>query len=286
MSSRESKPPPEPSPASPKEGDGPPRISPEVVRAYLGRAATLAWLHKRVARKIPAQQVQDVANDVAVEAMATPFRPYDEKALRGWLQTVADRIIADLLAKRTRRKKYEGAMPAAAASEDDYTGQPVADADDLPPGAASLKAELDVEGRMASRWLQAQVKGNARDEETLEILVEYQSTDKTYAQIAKERGKSASEVAKQVFHFKEKYTPRYNRFRERAFLLLLLGGAALVAIAYLVWRLLHPASETRPLPALTPSRPPGALTVKPGPPEGDVGHAPPREDETPAARDR
>jgi DNA-directed RNA polymerase specialized sigma24 family protein len=287
MGSRESDRTPTNSPEAQALGDERPTVPREVIRAYLARPETRAWLHKYVSRKLPHQDVENVVNDICVEALSTTATLRDEKALPGWLQTIADRQIADLLEQRRRRKKHEGPMPAATRREDAYTGAPASEGDEPPPGADARHTELDVDAWMVRRWLQGQVKGNPRDQEALEMLLDQSQRGKTYEQIAKERGKSVAAIKSQIFEFRKEYTPRYKQFRERVVPVIVLGGVVAAAIVvYLVLLLLHPPRETRPAPAVTPRTPPAAVTVAPGSTGDNVAHPPPSGESPPSSEPR
>ena len=180
--------------------------------------------------------------DVLAEALKAADRspPAHEDLMSSWLATIARRVVADFLAQRARRAKYEGDMP------DEPEGEPgapdgaagvEASEDDEPPAfpepsydpRAAGDDEGEVDAWLVRQWLEKQVAGDPRDEETLAILLEHAQGEKTYQAIARERGMTLPALSNRIFEFKSRYIPRYKRWRNRAVLLLVLGGVAIVA---------------------------------------------------------
>lgn len=254
-------------PGSPPEAPEP--VTPAQWRAFVSHPDTVAWVNAHVAEKVNEHYCEEVAQDALMELVtATPARYAHE--LKATRRTVADRVIADHHAKRARRKKYEGEMPTAPVRRDE-AGEPVADTDDeglvdADPSFDPEKTDFRAEGWLLRRFLRDAVAGNARDEETLSWMVAWSDDDKTYKQIADENGLAVGVVNTRVFEFKKKYAPRYERYRNRFVVLLLIALlAAAVALAYA----LRPRAKSEP--PILPDRegelaPPRPSAVPPPPP--------------------
>ncbi len=250
------------------------------VLSMLGRPPTTREVTRLVAAKVPPSYVEDVVQDVFVEAVKAADRnpPAHEGLLPSWLATITRRVVADFLERRARRAKYEGDMP------DELEGEPgapdgaagvEASEDDEPPALPEAsydpRAADDDEGQvdawLARQWLEKQVAGDPRDEETLAILLEHAQGGKTYQDIARARGMSLTALSTRIFEFKGRYIPRYKRWRNRAVLLLVLGGVAIVAeIVLLLWLWLAPRDAgIRPDLYRPPPIAPSATVVAPTP---------------------
>jgi RNA polymerase sigma factor (sigma-70 family) len=207
-------------------------LSATAVRAFLKTEAATSAVRSVVATKVPASDVDDLVNDVMVEAMKAADRapPADASVLPAWTAALARHLLADFLTKRARRRKYEGAMPVEA---DDAAAHPgtihdpwADDDDDFTAGAMA--------------WLHSAVASDGQDRETLAMLLERYRDGKTYAQIAEERGLPLSTVSSRVFLFKAKYGPRYRRHRATRFAVVV---AVLAAVALTIFWTLLPDLE-------------------------------------------
>jgi DNA-directed RNA polymerase specialized sigma24 family protein len=211
------------------------------------------------------------------------------EAMYGWLSTIARRVVADFLTKRNRRKEYEGPMPPEQRDEggdetthDDGSG---IEAPKVPtellfdPRESDDEEEAEVDGWLVRQWIARQVENNPRDRETFDILLEYAQGEKTYEEIASERGMTSTALRSRIFEFKRKYVPRYKRWRNRALVWVFLGGVvAVVVAAILLWLLLRPAA-IGPDPSKVPPRPapvPSATASAPPPFEPAEPPQPPR----------
>jgi DNA-directed RNA polymerase specialized sigma24 family protein len=265
----------DPPSSPPAHAATPPALPHEIVEDFLSRPLTLQWITALIKRRVPPQQIEDVRQDILEEALTTTSVPRDEKALPSWLRTIATRVISDNLTKQTRRDEREVTMaeprraqraPApggedAGADPDELTYDPFAGID------------FGQDGFLIRPWLERQVAGDARDTETLLILLEKAQSGQTYGHVAAERGMSLTALSARIFQFKKKYLPRYRRYRNRAVLLFLLGAAAVVlALAiWILWASMEKAGpdETSPArPGAFPSSSaPSAPRFEPAPQE-------------------
>lgn len=90
-----------------------------VVAVFVSRPATMGWLTRFVGHRVAPPDVNDLVQDVLLEALRTTAVPSSESALPGWLATIARRTIAMHHERRARRARHEGAMPAARADHSD-----------------------------------------------------------------------------------------------------------------------------------------------------------------------
>jgi DNA-directed RNA polymerase specialized sigma24 family protein len=229
-------------------------------RRFLGRADVYAWVHKHVAAKVDAYHAPEVAGDALTEAIGVTSLPDSdvEGVLWAWLRTIVDRGIADFHEKRTTRKKYQGDMPPAPVKVDE-AGEPVDttyddDIEDRDPSYDPRAPDRRVEGFFLRQYLKLAVKGNTRDAETLSWILQWTDEGKGYQEIADAAGLSRAKVEARVHRFKHKYFARYEKWRDRAIVLLVLLGALLL-VALLAWLLNrpkqveNPTQEPSPVPA-------------------------------------
>ncbi len=248
----------------------PPRELPPAVRAFLSRKDVWQFVHTYVKRRVPHAEYEQVAQDALMEATANAVWPdTDEEKVR-WatLTTVTDRVIADHLTKRRRRREYEGDMPADPTVQDE-AGDYVPDEEkDRDPSLDPRVPVPRVEGMIMRRYLAQAVKGKPRDEETLRWMTLWADEERTYDDIARETGLPVTTVSKRVHDFKEEYGPKYERWRNRTILIVLLLAAAVAA-----YFLLRPRPDAiRPAPDFTwppPSASSAAPVLPPPPPSFD-----------------
>lgn len=233
------------------------------VHAFLSRKEVWQFVHDYVKRRVPANEYEQVAQDALMEATENAAWPDtdEEKVLWAALTTIVDRSIADHLEKRRRRRKSEGDMPPDPTMQDE-AGDYVPDEEkDRDPSADPRVPLPRVEGMLMRRYLQQAVKGKPRDEETLRWMTVWADEDQTYDDIARETGLPVTTVSKRVHDFKEEYRPRYERWRNRTAVFLLLLAAAIAC-----YFLLRPRPESiRPAPDF-PWPPPSASSSAPVPP--------------------
>src|SRR5260370_13597253 len=262
----------------------------EILRDFLSRPLTLQWLTAFVRRRVSSQRVEDVRQDVLVRALEATSLPAVERALPSWLRTIAERTIAGDHTKRVRRKEHETQIDELRELEKLARAHGVAAdvAGEVDDEAAALTYDpretmhFDTHRFFIRPWIEAQVRDNARDKETLDLLLEKASSGKTYDAIATEQRMTLTALAARVFQFKKKYLPRYQRDRNRAIVVVLLFAAAVVAL--LLWALLHGSQGTDREPNLPPV--PSASAPSPARPRSpglfephDVAHPRPRPDD-------
>jgi DNA-directed RNA polymerase specialized sigma24 family protein len=198
-------------------------ISPAATRAFLGKTETQSLIRSvvraRLARDTPSDVVDDIVQAANLRMLSTPSGPRALTTARGW----ACAVTRSEIVRYFRRKKAEARWLV-----DD------ADIEDHPDLGPEPSGDL-----LIGPWLAKAVHGAETDEETLEILLKKAAGDRTFESVAEEFGMRPGALRKRVFDFKTKYEPRYRR-RQEMFVLLILFGAAAIAIA--LWYLLRPVT--------------------------------------------
>jgi hypothetical protein len=159
---------------------------------------------------------------------------------------------------------------------------------------AHLVTDWRAEGWLLRRWMRQQVASDPRDRQTWAIMEELADAEDgeklTYKKLAERHGMTEAQLYKRMERLREKYKDEYDKWRNGMFIALLKWGAAVAAvvatIAWLVWKLLHPAppppdiqrdpDELKPAPSAsardTPFEP--ALPTEPQPPKPTQQPAP------------
>jgi DNA-directed RNA polymerase specialized sigma24 family protein len=230
----------------------------DAVRAAISRRDTLADIRKRVARKVPPDDVDDVVQQALQKAVEAKVPPTSQDRIPGWLRTVVRRAIARYHRRKQAREEREGLTDLI----DEYVDP-------------RTEAGWEVDGWLIRTWLEKQVAGDDRDEELFDMLLEKAHTGMTYEALAAKYGMTLPALTSRIFRFKKKYGPRYEREKRNA-ILLMLGAVAVIALALALWllrgRLFH-AEGAHP-PRAVPTAP---ATVPPSHDPGeDVAHPPPR----------
>ncbi|HEY1697518.1 MAG TPA: sigma factor [Polyangiaceae bacterium] len=272
----------------PPSGEDPsaPSIDPALVRRFVATSEARSIAERVITALVPEQAVEELVGDAFVAAIkARP--PSSEDKLAPWFASIARRKAARWLEKRKRRAKYEGRMPARAAGEDEYTGEPVEAAhdaredtasvfgDDVPAAGVDLaEASDDDDDALLGGTLDRLIGDDADDRVTRDIIREKAETKKTYAQIAKERGTTHNAVHLRVYRFKEKYGARVRRRNRMVFFGKLFAAvAAALAVGAILWAIFQPRDEIRPDPSMNEpahsasAEPSGFLQALPPPPE-------------------
>ncbi len=183
----------------------------------LAEPAMRRMLEDFVRRRVPASDVDDVVQTVLVEALAAPARPRDTEELRRWLVGIARHKVVD----HHRRQSREAA----------------ADIPDVPVGPPP------VEARALAEWAENQAGPSSDARSTLEWMAREGEGEKLEA-IAAEEQVPAARVRQRV--------SRMRRWMKERWLAELAAAAALVIVAFVVWRLLR---EEERITQPTPDRP-------------------------------
>jgi hypothetical protein len=244
--------------------DGSPRATREQLQAFLALPATLRRAAGIVGKRVPAQDVGDFVGQAVQDALRSTQLPRADR-MQAWFDACCRKAVARHYRRRERRKKYEGAMPVAPAVRDE-AGEPVEDPGDavvdIDPSVDPQDADLRAEGTLFRRWMKGAVADDAQDRQTYAAMEAWADADEdagvTYATVAAAHGMTDAAFKKRVQRLREKYAPRYERWRNRTILLLILGGITLVLA---IWALLHRrAPPPAPFNAVT-----SASTTRPPP---------------------
>ncbi|HEX8789447.1 MAG TPA: sigma-70 family RNA polymerase sigma factor [Polyangiaceae bacterium] len=117
-------------------------------------------------------------------------------------------------------------------------------------------------------WLEKEVADDQNDRWLFELLCDKARSDKSYAQVCKERGITLPALWNRIHRFKMKYVPRWHRHKERQraiILLLLLFGAAVAVVVLVLWLVFPGTFERKPEPSIVPA--PVPVLVPPPAPE-------------------
>jgi DNA-directed RNA polymerase specialized sigma24 family protein len=250
--------------------DDSPRVTREELRAYLELPETRSRIQGMVAVKVPADRVKDLVHDVCARAMKSRWLPL-RAAMKGWVDTITRRQIADETRKRARRKKLEGPMPVAPQVLDEAglpiedPGDAVVDTDDSTDPTAE---DPEREGWLMRRWFRDAVKDDPKDRETFAMMEEWAKADEktTYGDIAKRHGLSESALKKRAQRLKEEYLPDYIKWRNGMFILILFGAIAIVVLVGLLMprKPKHDAIDKDPsFHPLPPPVPPASASAAP-----------------------
>ena len=275
---------PDAAPDDPADYDGAP-VSDEALRAFLALPATLARAARLMAARMPRQDAADQAALAVERALRAPRRPLEPR-MQPWFDRICARVAARYHRLRASRARFEGEMPEAPTRKDE-AGLPIDDSDeschvDADPSASPETDGFQARGLLLRRWFAKATAGSPRDRETFEIMVEWAEEDKSYEQIARERGLTVAAITQRIFKLKVKYKPRYEEYRRRVVPLLWLGGLAIAAAAgallYALWRR-EPPATIEPGPPLrwvvpSASAPPEG-TFEPAQPTQPLEPAPP-----------
>lgn len=168
-------------------------LEPVAAKQRLGDATLVRGLLRMLRRRVPAVEVEDLAQTVLCDALAAPSVPIERRDLERWLVGIARHKVADYH-RRARRWTEEGPEPAAAPApfeEREILGQVL-------EGAASAE----------------------RDRETLGWLVREHEGERL-ADIAKEEGLAPTAVRQRASRMRRALRSRWTG----ALLVLLAVGA-------------------------------------------------------------
>jgi hypothetical protein len=121
------------------------------------------------------------------------------------------------------------------------------------PQRRKAPRDAPADGWLIAGWLAPIVAHHPRDQETYELLVYKARTAKNHDEVAADHGLTTAALKSRIHQFKERYLPRWRRRQSMIVLLLLFGVAAVLLLAWLVWRLTRP-DTIEPDPARIPPR--------------------------------
>jgi DNA-directed RNA polymerase specialized sigma24 family protein len=211
-------------------------ISPEELRALLANPRTQESIRSVVASRLAGGADSPLMDDLVQEAnllmLASPLGPRSMATASGWVSTIAWRAVADYFRR--------------AGSEDRWMARD----DEADLAALPGNDEPYQEKVLLSDWLARAVAGNAKDAETLEILLRKARLNATYDQVAAEHGLTSNALRCRVNAFKTKYEAEWRKHRAMLVLLLLLSAIA-VAVAAWVWiRSTRNSEQVDPVPSV------------------------------------
>jgi DNA-directed RNA polymerase specialized sigma24 family protein len=195
-------------------------VSPEDLRALLANPTTQRTIRAVIASRLPgggdSPLLDDLVQDANLLMLASPLGPRSTASAPGWITTIAWRAVSDHFRRRGSARKW------IAPDEVDF--------DELPS-----KDEPPDDGVLLSDWLARAVAGNAKDAETLEMLLYKARLEATYDEVAAAHGLTSNALRCRVNAFKNEYEAEWRKHRAMLVLLLLLSVAAVVVAAAWVW---------------------------------------------------
>jgi DNA-directed RNA polymerase specialized sigma24 family protein len=250
-------------------------LSPDALRAFLATADVLDHVRAVVVRRLggaPAAIVDDLVQDAHVAAMSARVPPRTIATARGWVATVTARVVVNHFRDHAADRQWLD-------READVEVQ------------ADAAAEPFAEPWLVATWLAQAVAGDARDEETFEMLVYKAQTGHTHEDVARAHGISPGALKARIHDFKTKYEPRWRRHRDRTVVLWLAAFAIAAASVGIAWWLARPSpppsAPHTPTPTFMPQTHATATPEEPFTPAESAPRSPPpvpaREAKPPAA---
>ncbi len=178
-------------------------------------------LFAAVARRVPAQEVEEIVQSALVEALASQSRPEDEGELRRWLFGVARNKVVDF----HRRRGREGA----------------------PIDAADLAAEDQAQNEAIDllRWAEREAPDGAQHARTLEWMLREGDGEKL-EDIARAESLPAPQVRQRVARMRRHYRTRWAVLAAAAAV-----GGALAFVLWLQFRDVGEQAQPAPAPSIT-----------------------------------
>ncbi len=209
-------------------------ISPQELRALLANPETQDHIRAVVASRLTKGVESPLFDDIVQEAnlvmLSSPLGPRSTASARGWISTIARRAVSHYFRRGGPDRKW------LAADEVEFDELP---ARDVAPDDAFMLTD----------WLARAVAGDAKDAETLELLLYKARLDATYEEVATQHGLTSNALRCRVNAFKTKYEAEWRKHRAMLVLLLLLSAIA-VAVAAWVWiRSTGNAEQNDPAPS-------------------------------------
>jgi DNA-directed RNA polymerase specialized sigma24 family protein len=249
-------------------------VSREELWAFLALESTQDRIRQVVHANVPRRTPRDVFDEIVqkanLRAVEAKSRPRSSAQLRPWISTLAEHAAVDHFRRVDVQLKYE--------NREIDVEQVAREPADAP--AAAADGDHDVAPWMLSVWLEKRIAKHESDRRTYALIVEKARGEKTYEQLAAERGETVAALKSRVHEFKKKYQPlrrSYEQNRDTVLFALRFGGralAVLAAAALILAALLYslrigPFAPERRHPA------PGAPAEFEPPRGGDVAHPPP-----------
>jgi DNA-directed RNA polymerase specialized sigma24 family protein len=209
-------------------------ISAKELRGLLGRPETQSHVRAVVAARLgkgaPPSLVDDIAQDANVLMLGSRLGPRSMGSARGWVATIARRAVANHFRTGAADRKW------LAPEEVDF--------DEL-PGEREAQSPDDL---LLGDWLARAVAADAKDAETLEMLLYKARLEATYDEVATAHGLTSNALRCRVNAFKTKYEAEWRRHRSMLMLFVVLSAVA-VALAAWVWlRSARGAGPVEPAP--------------------------------------
>ena len=268
------------------EAPGAPPVTRALTNAFLATKAALARIREVVEARVPKglqkADVDDLVQQALVKALSTTSLARSVPGMRPWVSTIAQNTVIDRFRADAKHLKWL---------------RRDVDVQELPPDPANDGEEEEarkLEGvprppaedapGMLARWIDGQDLSKA-DRVTLEMIRDHAKNGGSNTELAARFGMTTPAWENRLHRFKQKWVPHWKKHRRDRMLLLVLLGAAAVAIALAVlWWLLRPAREIRPDLSVAPRRRPApSASADAAPPvEGRFNQAvPPQEEPEP-----
>lgn len=186
----------------------------------------------------------------AIEAVNKDKGPKSWETIDGWTTTVTAHAISHYFRKEAVDMKWLN-------RDAEVEEQPADPPEDLHGD----------DGWLIKPWLEEAVQDDPADRELFDLLCYTAREEKTFKQVAAERGMTQTALSNRIYRFKLKYIPRWHRHKERnrTIILFVLWGLALAGVvAALVYFLLLPWLEARK-PATPPIGPAPVPVLVPAP---------------------
>jgi RNA polymerase sigma-70 factor (ECF subfamily) len=249
-------------------------VSLRELHAFLALESTQDRIRQVVRANVPPRTRRDIFDDIVqqanLRALGTKSRAESTAKLRPWISSIAKNAAIDHFRRDTVKRGWENRE---------------VDVQELPPEPADAPErpdEAEAEPWMISTWLEKRVAHHESDRRTYDLLVQKAREEKTYEELAADRGETVTALKTRVHEFKKKYLPLRRRHEERrdmVFFLLRFGrtvllyaaAAAAILLAFLYSARVGPFAPHKRLP-------PSVEPFRAHPPQGeDVGQPPPRE---------
>ncbi|HEX4448947.1 MAG TPA: sigma-70 family RNA polymerase sigma factor [Polyangiaceae bacterium] len=197
-------------------------VTPAKLRALLALPATQKRIRQivnaRLRGELAANGRDDIAQDVNVAILSSKSLPRTMATVQGWLAIITARAVVTYLRK---------------CGMDDKWLARDAQVEELPPEGES-EASLAPDWLLTT-WLAPRIAGDARLEQTYEMLRRKAETGKTLAEIAAEHGMTEGALKSRIHVLKTKYEPHWKRRERMLLILLLFAVATIAAIVWLLW---------------------------------------------------